>query len=132
MLQKLIHLVGQKNSIDQWQEWYNGSITYFEALKEETNEVAEELKSNNSVYLEDELWDILWCYLNLIKWLESEWKITSLEKILERAETKYSWRVNAVEWWQTQDLRSANWLRVKNEQKAELLKEHLDMYGDKW
>ena len=90
MLTKLLKLVKEKYSIDKKQNWYKWSITYFNGLKDEIEEVSEELKENNSVYLEDELWDILWGYLNFLKWLKEEWKIKSMKSVIQRCEKKYS------------------------------------------
>ena len=129
MLKKLLELVDEKNAIDQNQKWYNGSITYFEWLKDEVLEVEEEMKENNSIHLEDELWDILWGYLNLIEWLTSEWKISSLEKVLERVEKKYTQRIDAIKNQDSDSQKSSSWNEIKKKQKEELAKEHAKKYS---
>ena len=121
MLTKLLKLVKEKYSIDKKQDWYKGSITYFDWLKDEIEEVREELKENNSVYLEDELWDILRDYLNLIESLKWEWKISSLENIVLRAEKKYFERVKAIKWKKD---KVSPWFETKSKQKEGLKKEH--------
>ena len=130
MLQKLIDIVQKKYKIDQTQEWYKGSKTYFDWLIDETKEVEDELKDNNKVYLEDELWDILWVYLNMIEGLKDEWKIDSLESILQRAEKKFWERIDTISGWETQKIRSAAWKRVKDKQKAENKTEHEKLYSN--
>jgi len=82
--------------LSKWDEmtWYQGSKTYWEYLEKEIQEAKNEINTNK-VYLEDELWDVLWDYLCLLNSLKKEWKIDSIEKVLQRALTKYSWRINS-------------------------------------
>ncbi len=129
MLNKLIEIVKKKYQIDKTQEWYKWPKTYFDWLIDETQEVEVELKKNNKVYLEDELWDILWVYLNMLEWLKDEGKIDSLESVLQRAEKKFWERIEAINGWKTQKIRSAAWKRVKNKQKAENKVEHNKLYN---
>ena len=130
MLKKLIKIVKKKYQIDQTQEWYKGPQTYFDSLKDEVDEVEVEIKDNNQVYLEDELWDVLYTYLNLLVWLKKEWKISSLENIITRAEKKFWERIDAIET-VPDKLRRDTWKNVKNKQKAENKKEHEQMYSNK-
>ncbi len=127
MLNKLLEIVKEKNKIDQNQEWYTWAKIYLDWLKDEVIEVEEELKENNSVYLEDELWDILWDLLNLIEWLKKEWKIWWLEDVLKRAEKKYyeriSW-IDKVNWLK----KKSKWSEIKKKQKQELKEEHEKKY----
>jgi len=74
-------------------DWYEGSETYFESIYGEITEAQKENKEKNNVYLEDELWDMLWCQLMLLQSLKQEWKITSIDAVLERAYNKFSERV---------------------------------------
>ena len=99
--------------------FYKWSETYFKQIPEELIEALDENKLNNSVYLEDELWDVLWCYLCLLNWLKAEWKITSVEKVFERSYKKFTWRLNEKTW-------ENNWIwnEVKKIQKKELKKEN--------
>ncbi len=127
MLKKLLKLVMQKRKIDYNQEWYTWASVYFEGLKDEVLEVEEELKENNSVYLEDELWDIFWCLLNLIDRLEDEWKIWWIENILKRSEKKISERIKAINT-ETWKLKDSKWKEIKKKQKKELEKEHKKKY----
>ena len=100
-------------------KWYK---TYFDAVKDEFEEVEEQLKDNNSVYLEDELWDVFWDYMCLLYSLKSEWKITSVEKVFERAYKKLSERI----WnnWKN----NWDWQEIKKKQKEELKLEHNKIY----
>lgn len=104
-------------------KWYKWNQTYFDAILWEMEEVKVEIKDNNSVYLEDELWDILWTYLGLLNSLKEEWKITSVEKVFNRCFTKFSWRLNVENW-------ENNWIweEVKEVQKEELEKENNEKY----
>jgi len=128
MLKKSIKQEKDKYEIDIKNDWSKWSITYFEGWKEETKEVLEEIKENNSVYLEDELWDVLYDYLSLLKHLEKEWKISSLENVILRSEKKIWERVGALKWksgclWKC-------WDEVKKRQKEELRREHGEKYGE--
>ncbi|MDQ7022638.1 MAG: MazG nucleotide pyrophosphohydrolase domain-containing protein [Candidatus Gracilibacteria bacterium] len=73
--------------------FYRGSKTYFEQISEELEEALDENRLNNSVHLEDELGDVLWCYLGLLNGLKSEGKITSVEKVFERSYNKFTGRI---------------------------------------
>ena len=104
-------------------DFYKWSETYFEQIPLELQETLEEYRENNSVYLEDELWDVLWDYFCLLYSLKQEWKITSITKVLQRCYKKYSERINEKTW-------KNNWIwnEVKKIQKEELKKEHNLIY----
>lgn len=89
----------------------------------EIQEAKAEVKENNSVYLEDELWDIFWDYLCLIETLKNEGKITNLEKVFERCYKKFSERIDEKTW------KNRDWQEVKKLQKEKLKKEHFEKYG---
>lgn len=103
--------------LKKWTE----SDFYLDAIIDEVEEVRWELKHNNTVFLEDELWDILWDYLNLLYCLEYEWK-ADMTKVLERALKKYKERADWLEQW-------VSWDEIKSWQKQELLKEHNKKYN---
>lgn len=117
IIQKRINYFS-KNKLDffKWNE------TFFEEILKEIKEAKDEVKENNSVYLEDELWDILWDYLCIIEALKVEWKIESFEKVLERCYKKFSERINEETW------ESRDWKEIKKIQKEELKKEHFKKY----
>jgi NTP pyrophosphatase (non-canonical NTP hydrolase) len=72
---------------------YKGSSTYFEQIREEIDEVQAEDREHNRVYLEDELGDVFWDYMMLCHALESEGKISSVDKVFERCYKKFSERI---------------------------------------
>ncbi len=109
-----------ENQISSY-EWHK---TFLEYLKWEIDEVIDEIKDNNSVYLEDELWDVFWVYLWLLHSLENEWKITGVDKVLERCYDKFTQRV-WVNWeW------GKNWNEIKVIQKEKLKQEHNKLYNN--
>jgi NTP pyrophosphatase (non-canonical NTP hydrolase) len=97
--------------------WYKWSKTYWEYLEKEIQEAKNEINTNK-VYLEDELGDVLWDFLCLLNSLKLEWKISSVEKIIDRAWTKFSWRINTETWDYNGD-----WEKIKKKQKEKLEKE---------
>lgn len=103
-------------------EFYKWHKTYLDWLKNELIEAQEEIKDNNSVYLEDELWDVFWDYICLLHCLQNEWKISSVEKVLERCYKKYIERIWKDWIW--------NWIweDIKKIQKEELRIEHNNLY----
>lgn len=72
MFTRLLALVEQKAQYDQSNPRYQGAESYFQGLGDEVAEVKAELLPNNTVYLEDELGDILRDYLNLLTALKQE------------------------------------------------------------
>lgn len=113
-----------KHFIEHKIPFYKWHKTYIEWIKDELSEVEQELKDNNSVYLEDELWDILWNYLCLLHSLESEWKITSIDKVIERSYNKFTGRI-----WVNWD-KWENWDEIKTLQKDKLKEEHNKKYNN--
>lgn len=100
--------------------FYKWPKTYIDAIRLELEESNDEFRENNSVYLEDELWDVLWTYMCLLNSLEKDWYITDVEKVFERSFKKYSWRINVDTW-----INNWKWSDTKKIQKRELDKEHL-------
>ena len=98
--------------------FYKWAQTYFDWVLDEIQEVKDEYRENNSVYLEDELWDVFWDYMCLLHSLEQEKKI-DMEKVFERCYKKFSERI-----WVNWDWNWNNWQEVKQAQKQELLQEH--------
>lgn len=124
MFTRLLALVEQKAQYDQSNPRYQGAESYFQGLSDEVAEVKAELLPNNTVYLEDELGDILRDYLNLLTALKQEWKITSIEQVVSRAEKKYAQRLEAVI---AQGAKGRT--TVKKQQKADLELENQQKYG---
>ncbi|GLR04964.1 nucleotide pyrophosphohydrolase [Vibrio hyugaensis] len=92
----LFEVAQRKAEYDKNNTWYQGSNTYFEALYQELEEVSEEKAKGRACYLEDELGDVLWNYLNLLIALEKEEGINA-KSVLNRAVEKYQARVTAIE-----------------------------------
>ena len=116
----LVHIARRKNHFDQTNPWSNGSSTYIEEICKEVREVAEEIVQDRQPYLEDELGDVLWDYLNLVLALEKE-KGIKLEDVLERASRKYEERVSGIE-------KGIPWKKIKERQKIALEKEQAKSY----
>lgn len=115
---ELLALAKTKSLIDQESGWASGAETYLDALAEEVGEVKDELYSDRECYLEDELADLLWNYLNALQVLENQQKI-SIEKVFARASTKYQQRIEGIQGGQS-------WADIKAQQKQQLAQEHRD------
>ena len=101
-------------SIDVYKKW----------LVWEIEEAFDEIKKDNSVYLEDELWDIFWTYITLLQWLKKRWYITSVEKVFDRSYNKFNWRLDYV----IKNDYPNSWKEIKDIQKIERKKEHNEKY----
>ncbi len=106
-------------------KWY---ITYFDWIIDELNEVKEEVRENNSVYLEDELGDVFWDYICMLQSLKKSWHITSIVKVFERCYKKLNERIsfNREFNWCKRDA----WKIVKQRQKIELKEENDKLYNN--
>lgn len=98
-----------------WYEWYQ---TYTRCIKEELAEVEAEIKEHNSVYLEDELWDIFWTTICLINSLGED-NLINKDKVFHRCFKKYSERL-----WDSPEFEAVNWDKTKIKQKQDLANEH--------
>lgn len=112
---ELIDIVKLKYQLDKNRNWSNDSSNYLEEIKKELDEVKAEVIADRPCYLEDELGDVLWDYLNLLNSLEAEGKI-QLGSVFNRAKNKYQERVNAIK-------SGENWSDIKRSQKQRLAKE---------
>ena len=79
-------------------------------------EVEEEIRSGRNCFLEDELGDVFWDYLNLLQSLENESQI-EIERVFERSFQKYSERWIALQ-------SGTSWNEIKLEQKRKLESEY--------
>lgn len=118
-LLELLALAKTKSLIDQESGWATGAETYLDALADEVGEVKDELYSGRRVYLEDELGDLLWNYLNTLQVLDNQQKI-SIARVFERASDKYHQRIEGIQEGQL-------WADIKKIQKQQLAQEHWDM-----
>jgi NTP pyrophosphatase (non-canonical NTP hydrolase) len=113
---KLLEIVRRKSVYDLNNPWYSGPESYLQGLKDEVDEVIEEIPRNRSCYLEDELGDLLWNSLNAVFALEKEYGIT-LESVMARACLKFETRLAGIE-------AGRSWQEIKDEQKQALAREH--------
>ncbi|MDD3793849.1 MAG: MazG nucleotide pyrophosphohydrolase domain-containing protein [Candidatus Gracilibacteria bacterium] len=126
MHKKIKELSGKriKYLIDNQIPFYEGNKTYLNAIKDELYEVEEEIKENNSVYLEDELGDVFWAYICFLHSLENEGKITSVDRVFERCYKKFGERVGF-------DGKGGQyWDEVKVVQKEKLRLEHNKLFNN--
>ncbi len=114
-LDTLLALARRKAVIDQSGTWSKGAVTYLEAIREELIEVEQEIPQQRTCYLEDELADILWNYLNSLVALEGEAGIDT-SSVLRRACAKYQERVESIE-------SGESWQEIKARQKRVLAQE---------
>lgn len=113
---KLLEIARRKFEFDKNNTWYSGSVTYLSEIKKEIDEVLEEIPNNRICYLEDELADVLWDYLNAVLSLEKEIGVNA-KSIIKRASEKYEERISAIE-------NGVSWDSVKRKQKLNLEQEY--------
>ena len=121
---KFKHLQDNKEKYTDWinnKKWYTHEI-YLDWLLNEIDEVKKEIRKNNSVYLEDELWDVLWDYLNLIYFLEHDWYIEH-KRVFNRCVEKFSERLQWIKAWITRS-------EIKEKQKSKLKIRHNKKYNN--
>ncbi|WP_028973557.1 MazG nucleotide pyrophosphohydrolase domain-containing protein [Spirochaeta cellobiosiphila] len=116
IIDKLVNLVKRKMALDEHTNWVSSSAVYMNELRGELEEVNDEIVSNRLCFLEDELGDILWDYINIIMCLEQEKGIT-LDSVIKRVFSKYDERISGLESGQT-------WKEIKNKQKLRLEQEY--------
>lgn len=109
-------IILDKCELDKSWRWMSpDTLEAFDWLIDEINEAKEEYNNKKQVYLEDELWDVLWTVLRMIELIHQEWFIDK-NRILERIEKKFSKRTYGLRDW-------LKWADIKKEQKIELKKE---------
>ena len=129
-INKIIEVIQRKHKINlsqiekypqvEYYKPYVKSECYFDELAWEIEEVKKENKFNNAVHLEDELWDMLWDYMNLLYFLGQEWKIDTVN-VTKRCYKKYLERIEALE-------NNISWDTTKKKQKDDLKQEHIKKY----
>jgi NTP pyrophosphatase (non-canonical NTP hydrolase) len=93
---KLLNIAKRKTIFDKTNNWSKGPETYLFEIKNEVDEVLEEMPKSRQCYLEDELGDVLWDYLNVLTALEQELGVDT-KAVLSRACRKYEQRVSGIE-----------------------------------
>jgi|GEM_PF-868416 len=122
-LSSIFSLARKKYQIDQ----KRGDAKYLDVnwmldeIVAEVDEVREEIKPNNSVYLEDELGDILWGLVVLAISLEEKGLISSAEALVDRCLQKYEERISPLQGEQEDE---AIWDQVKQKQKITMQEEN--------
>jgi len=111
----LLLIARRKAVIDADSKWSEGARTYLGEMNNEITEVCAELSSGRQCYLEDELGDVLWDYLNALAALEKSHGI-SVEKVLQRACRKYEERISGIE-------NGRLWKEIKLHQKQAIAEE---------
>lgn len=114
----LLEIAKRKNNYDKTNPWSNGAVTYIEEMKKEIVEVMDEMREDRLCYLEEELGDILWDYLNMLLALVDERHI-DIQTVFQRAILKYEERISGLE-------NNIPWDEIKKVQKRRLKKEHKD------
>ena len=103
--------------VKKWDgDFYHGSDTFVKWIESEMQEMKDELKTGNQVFLEDELGDIFWDYICLLENLEAEWKIQKT-RVFDRCYEKFSERLNP------DGSNNGDWYEVKKKQKEKLKRE---------
>ncbi len=102
------------------------ALQYLAGLKDEIEEVRDEIREENQIHLEDELSDIAWDYACVLAQLEQAGYIESAEAVIAHGLTKYSQRAPAF-----LEATEEPWEAVKAKQKAELKQRHEELYGNK-
>ena len=120
---KLIELVEIKNRIDikRGEEKYLDINWALDEIISEVQEVRDEIKESNHTYLDDELADILWGWLMLVKKTNYKNLSSDIKSITDKALIKYSQRITPLNG-DKQDYK--RWKEVKEIQKRRLEEEH--------
>ncbi|RXJ71512.1 nucleotide pyrophosphohydrolase [Veronia nyctiphanis] len=113
---QLLTVVQRKCNYDDNNTWFEGPQTYLDAVKNEIDEVSEELSKSRHCYIEDELGDVLWGFLNTVAALEKTHDV-NLDSVISRAFNKYNQRISAIE-------NNEPWDEVKKSQKRALEEEY--------
>ena len=132
-IDELIELSKYNHKLDlkRGQDRYLSIDWALNQIAEEVLEVKDELKPNNTPFIEDELGDILWGLFMAIEKLKEEGFVTSHENIIKRALKKYKERILPLKGEEIADREI--WDRVKQEQKEALreeLRQELRVKGD--
>ena len=121
-LKRTIELVSKKCDLDITREEKDLMNPYWllDAIVKEAQEVKEEIKPNNSPYLEDELGDILWGWIALVEKLKRQGFVGTHEDIFRRMLKKYQERIEPLDG----TMRDYDtWKEVKERQKQNLKEE---------
>ncbi len=122
-IQEIIQLSEVKYQHEiELQNEYSSRKPYLEEIKKEINEVTEEIKKHNHIYLEDELADVLRDYINLLVGLKNEWYISKVNSVIETCKEKYGKRIS-------DKLEGIVREETKKQQKKDLKERHSKYYN---
>lgn len=122
-IQEIIQLSEVKYQHEiELQNEYSSRKPYLEEIKKEINEVTEEIKKHNHIYLEDELADVLRDYINLLVGLKNEWYISNVNSVIETCKGKYGKRIS-------DKLEGIVREETKKQQKKDLKERHSKYYN---
>ncbi len=117
--------LGDKNlQKNPWVQREDITDVYFNELPGEIEEAKAEHKKNNAVYLEDELGDILWDYIMLLKTLQRDGYIRDINNVFTHAVEKYEERYDFLDMSVGDEGYEGYWERIKEKQKARLKEKH--------
>lgn len=116
-IHKILDLIQEKNKLQLDEPQFTTISAYIEALKKEIDEVSNEIKPDNKVYLTDELSDVLWNYLNLVQKMQEQWLIHNIDEVFTHCEEKFSYRIEERKKW-------LHWNEIKKIQKEKLTIKH--------
>ncbi|CAA6822321.1 MAG: Unknown protein [uncultured Sulfurovum sp.] len=121
-LEKLMDLAKHKQQIDikRAEAKYMDPNWLLDSIRDEVEEVREEIKVDNKAHLEDELSDILWGWMILVEKLKDDKYVGSHEDIMKRALKKYEERILPLN---GDSYDHEIWAEVKARQKESLKKE---------
>lgn len=123
MFKKIYSIIKKKHLLPH-DTWKDTPETYLDKIEEEIKEVREELKKwANIVYLEDEIGDIFWDYLNIVWLLDKDKKIKK-KRVFKKCEAKFKERVDAMAH------KGMSWWEIKTLQKKRLAKTHKTRYRE--
>ena len=106
----IFHLVEQKYNYSLQKDAPRAThVPYMSSLQHALTSIDEEIRANNCVKLEADLWWILRDFCNMIYTLEKEWYIDSVHTILERTLDTYEERVNGIK--EGEDREARAWIQ---------------------
>ena len=123
-LKKLINLAKHKQQIDikRGEAKFMNPHWLLDSIRDEVEEVREEIKPNNTAHLEDELSDILWGWMVLVEKLNDSDYVGTHEAVIKRALKKYEERILPL---QGDSSDHEIWREVKAKQKVMLEEEKI-------
>ncbi len=106
----IFHLVEQKYNYSLQKDAPRAThVPYLTNLQLDMSSIQDQIRANNNVKLEADLWGVLRDFCNMIYTLEKEWYIDSVYSVIERTLETYEERVNGVKEWQ--DREASKWLQ---------------------